>query len=189
MCRPGFYISLVKSEMSISRISMSRVAGLCLDGFVCVVWWYLCSVMLKKSLKVTFLWRGLVCVKGGEYLSSDGLHEKSHLDDLIFWIHLRPIKWQNWQIRHPFSALLLTYSFLCPPFLSSPLVFLFYLLKFTLLELTVIFEIDLPVMCTLNIKCCLKGLCLNGISPPFSFFQWLKKAPLSFHLAFFVAHI
>lgn len=87
------------------------------------------------------------------------------------------------------AALLLTYSFLCPPFLSTPLVFLFYFLKFTLLELTILFEIDLPVMCTLNIKCCLKGLCLNGILTPFSFFQRLKKALLSFHLSFSVAHI
>lgn len=95
--------------MSISRISMSRVAGLCLDVRVCVVWWYLCSLMLKKKsqgdISLKGGWKGyappLVCVKGGEYLSSDGLHEKSRLDDFIFCspLHLRPIKWQNWQIR------------------------------------------------------------------------------------------
>lgn len=49
----------VKWEVSIFRISMSRVACLCLHVRVCVVWWYLCCLKLKKSLKVTFLWRGL----------------------------------------------------------------------------------------------------------------------------------
>lgn len=125
--------------MSISRISMSRVECLCLDVRVCVVWWYLCCLMLKKKsqgdISLKGGWKGraplLVSVKGGEYLSSERLHGKSRLDDFIFCslLHLRPIKWQDWQIRHPFSALLLTYSFLCPPFLSSSLVFLFLFFK------------------------------------------------------------
>lgn len=151
--RPAFWISLVKSEMSISRISMSRVVCL---RYVCVFVWvcveggggrnYLSCPMLKKIPRWHFFEGGaekamhhpLVCVKGGEYLSSEGLHGKSRLDDFIFCspLHLRPIKWQDWQIRHPFSALLLTYSFLCPPFLYSSLVFLLYFLNNTLLELT-----------------------------------------------------
>lgn len=129
---------------------------------MCVYVWfggiYAVWCLKKKSqgdISLKGGWKGhappLVCVKGCEYLSSEGLHGKSRLDDFIFWsppLHLWPIKWHDWQICHTFSALLLTYSYLCPLFLSS-LVFLFLFFKLLLWWSWLFFlKFDLPVMCT-----------------------------------------